>query len=123
MARPIGAHFHVPHGLSIAMLLPVVTAFSAPTVADRYANVACAMGVASEGDSSQAAVTKLLNELPKLNRDLEVPTPKAYGIDGERWTGLLGTMAGQALASGSPANNPRVPTPDEIQQLYRKAWA
>jgi alcohol dehydrogenase class IV len=123
MARPIGAHFHVPHGLSIAMLLPVVTAFSAPAVADRYANVACAMGVASEGDSSQAAVTKLLNELPELNRDLEVPTPKAYGIDGERWTGLLGTMAGQALASGSPANNPRVPTPDEIQQLYRKAWA
>ncbi len=28
MSRPIGAHFHVPHGLSNAMLLPLVTAFS-----------------------------------------------------------------------------------------------
>jgi alcohol dehydrogenase class IV len=123
MARPIGAHFHVPHGLSIAMLLPVVTDFSAPTVAARYADAARAMAVASEKDNNETAVAKLLNELMAFNRDLEVPTPKTYGIDGNRWTSLLGTMADQALASGSPANNPRVPTPEEIQQLYRKAWA
>jgi alcohol dehydrogenase class IV len=123
MARPIGAHFHVPHGLSIAMLLPAVTAFTASTVLDRYANIARAMGVAGEAEDPQAAVAKLLNELLALNRDLEVPSPKAYGIDGQRWTGLLGTMADQALASGSPGNNPRVPTQDEIQQLYRQAWA
>ena len=34
MSRPIGAHFHVPHGLSNAMLLPAVTAFSLPKAAD-----------------------------------------------------------------------------------------
>ena len=123
MARPIGAHFHVPHGLSIAMLLPLVTGFSAPAVAGRYADAARAMRVADEKDNNETAVAKLLHELLALNRDLEVPTPKAYGIDGDRWTNLLGTMADQALASGSPANNPRVATQEEIQQLYRKAWA
>ncbi|MFC6047962.1 iron-containing alcohol dehydrogenase, partial [Methylobacterium hispanicum] len=40
MSRPIGAHFHVAHGLSNAMLLPAVTAFSAPAALARYA--ACA---------------------------------------------------------------------------------
>ena len=50
MSRPIGAHFHVPHGLSNAMLLPVVTAWSAPSALDRYGACARAMGVASEDE-------------------------------------------------------------------------
>jgi alcohol dehydrogenase class IV len=35
---------------------------------------------------------------------------------------VLPTMAAQALASGSPANNPRVPTAAEIMGLYRRAY-
>jgi len=31
-------------------------------------------------------------------------------------------MAGQALGSGSPANNPRIPTSDEIIELYRRVY-
>ncbi|MFD0938447.1 iron-containing alcohol dehydrogenase, partial [Methylobacterium trifolii] len=46
MSRPIGAHFHVAHGLSNAMLLPAITAFSAPAATGRYAACARAMGVA-----------------------------------------------------------------------------
>src|SRR5581483_3079592 len=37
MSRPIGAFFHVAHGLSNAMLLPTVTAFSVPAAQVRYA--------------------------------------------------------------------------------------
>ena len=122
MSRPIGAHFHVPHGLSNAMLLPVVTAFSAPASVARYADCARAMGVAAGGEGDQAAVARLIDELQRLNADLEVPSPKAYGIDEDRWTALLPTMAEQALASGSPANNPVVPDADQIQALYRQAW-
>ena len=54
MSRPIGAFFHVPHGLSNAMLLPEVTAFSAPAALDRYADCARAMGVADESEGSQS---------------------------------------------------------------------
>jgi alcohol dehydrogenase class IV len=122
MSRPIGAHFHVPHGLSNAMLLPAVTEYSMPAALPRYAAAARAMGVAGEAEGDQAAAAKLLAELRALNRDLEVPTPRARGIDEGRWNALLPTMAEQALASGSPANNPRVPSADEILALYRRSY-
>src|SRR5215210_284999 len=122
MSRPIGAFFHVPHGLSNAMLLPVVTAFSAGAALGRYAECARAMGVASEHDADEPAVSRLLQELAQLNQDLSVPSPRAYGIDERRWQELLPVMAGQALASGSPANNPRIPSASEIEDLYRQAW-
>src|SRR5882672_66101 len=122
MSRPIGAFFHVPHGLSNAMLLPEITAFSAPAALDRYADCARAMGVAEEGEGSQSAVARLVDELRKLNADLQVPSPRAYGIDRMRYEELLPIMANQAIGSGSPANNPRVPTSEEIIELYRRVY-
>lgn len=123
MSRPIGAHFHVAHGLSNAMLLPAITAFSAPAAVARYAQCARAMGVAAEGEGDEAAVERLIAALRALNAELEVPGPRAYGIDPDRWSDLLPTMARQALASGSPANNPLEPSAAEIEALYREVWA
>ncbi len=122
MSRPIGAFFHVPHGLSNAMLLPEITAFSAPAALERYADCARAMGIAQEGEGSQSAVARLVDELRKLNAELKVPSPRAYGIDRARYDELLPTMASQALASGSPANNPRIPSSEEIIELYRRVY-
>jgi len=122
MSRPIGAFFHVPHGLSNAMLLPEITAFSAPAALERYADCARAMGVAEEDEGSQAAVARLLDELRGLNDDLKVPTPRAWGIEADRYQELLPVMASQALGSGSPANNPRIPTRDEIIELYHRVY-
>src|SRR6185437_1765687 len=101
ISRAMGAHFHVPHGLSNAMLLPAITAFSSAAALHRYADSARAMGVAAEGEGDQSAVARLLDELTALNNELEVPTPKAYGLDEKKWNNLLSTMASQALASGS----------------------
>lgn len=122
MSRPIGAFFHVPHGLSNAMLLPCVTAFSIPAAAERYADCARAMGVASEQDSTEQANAKLLSELQALNDELQVPTPEQFGINRERFFELMPTMAQQALASGSPGNNPRVPTVEQMVELYSSLW-
>jgi alcohol dehydrogenase class IV len=122
MSRPIGAFFHVPHGLSNAMLLPEITAFSASAALERYADCARAMGIAEEGEGSQAAVARLLDELRRLNDDLKVPSPRAWGIEAKRYEELLPVMADQALASGSPGNNPRIPTNQEIIDLYRQVY-
>lgn len=122
MSRPVGAFFHVPHGLSNAMLLPAVTAWSAPAALPRYADCARAMGLAGDGEGDQAAVAALLVELAALNADLQVPGPAAYGIDAARWELVVPVMAQQALASGSPGNNPRVPEASEIEALYRQLW-
>lgn len=122
MSRPIGAHFHVPHGLSNAMLLPAITAWSAPAALHRYADCARAMQIAPEAEGDQAAVARLLDELAALNRDLEVPGPSAWGINAGRWDALVPLMCEQALASGSPGNNPRVPDAAEIAELYAQVW-
>lgn len=122
MSRPIGAHFHVPHGLSNAMLLPTVTEFSIPAAAARYADCARAMGVANAQDSTEEANAKLLAELRALNDELCVPTPEQFGIDRQQFFDQLQVMAEQALASGSPNNNPRVPSAEEIVELYKQLW-
>jgi alcohol dehydrogenase class IV len=122
MSRPLGAHFHIPHGLSNAMLLPAVTEFSVNSAIDRYAECARAMGVALAIDSDEVAGGKLVGALHSRNKELRVPSPKEWGIPEEQYFALLGTMAKQALASGSPANNPRIATAVEIEEVYRQAW-
>lgn len=122
MSRPIGGHFHVAHGLSNAMLLPAVTRFSVESAIERYADCARAMGIVGAAVADRDAADELVTELERLCADVEVPTPQSYGIDEKDWEARLPTMAEQALASGSPQNNPRVPTRDEIVALYREIY-
>jgi alcohol dehydrogenase class IV len=122
MSRPIGAAYHVLHGLSNAMLLPAVTEFSIPAAAERYADCARAIGVANESDNTEVANNKLMDELYALNKELQVPSPEEFGIEREHFFNNMQTMAEQALASGSPANNPRAPNAKEIIELYKKLW-
>ena len=122
MSRPIGALYHVPHGLSNAMLLPKVTAWSVDHAPQRYAHCARYIGVATAADSDQLACAHLVDALRALTADLQVPGPKAFGIDRDTWFDSLKLMAAQALDSGSPANNPRVPEASDIMRLYESIW-
>jgi alcohol dehydrogenase class IV len=122
MSRPIGAKFHVPHGLSNAMLLPAVTEFSISAAVERYAECARVMGMAPAEGANDEAVSELVRNLHELNRKLKVPTPAEFGIDRRAWEASIPSMVQQALASGSPANNPRVPSEAEIERLYLEIW-
>jgi alcohol dehydrogenase class IV len=122
MSRPIGAHFHVAHGLSNAMLLPEITAFSVDDASQRYANCARIMKMADGADNDGVACGKLVDGLRRLNDDLKVPSPSKIGHQRNTAADLWPLMAEQALASGSPQNNPRIPTADEIIALYEKVW-
>ncbi|MGP4843749.1 iron-containing alcohol dehydrogenase [Marinobacter sp. 1Y8] len=122
MSRPIGAHFHVPHGLSNAMLLPAITRFSLSGAPARYARCARTMGIATPKDSDAVANERLLDELQAINRELQVPSMADFGIEREKYMELRELMAEQALASGSPGNNPRVPSQAEIVDLYEQVW-
>ncbi|GHG54226.1 alcohol dehydrogenase [Sinomonas cellulolyticus] len=122
MSRPIGAHFHIAHGLANAMLFPAVTEFSIAGAESRYADCARALGVATREHDDATAAQALVDELKALARDLEVPTPKSRGISAEDWERLTPLMAEQALASGSPGNNPIVPIAAEIEALYAQVY-
>ena len=79
--------------------------------------------MAGAGDNDSIAAEKLVAGLRALTSDLSVPGPAAYGIEEAAWFGSLPTMAEQALASGSPANNPRIPEAADIVSLYERVWA
>jgi alcohol dehydrogenase class IV len=103
------------------MLLPAVTAFSVKAATQRYAECARAMGIASAANDE--AVDTLITALYCRNEELQVPSPEKYGISEESYFSLIPVMSAQAMASGSPQNNPRVPTIEEIGDLYRQVWA
>lgn len=116
MSRPLGAVFHLPHGLSNAVLLAEVTRYSWRGHEQAYVEIAAMMGVPGERDS-------FIEALEQLNRDLEVPRLReCCGRDEARFSAALQKMAVDALASGSPANNPVVPSAEEIMEIYRQAW-
>ena len=123
MSRPLGAVFHLPHGLSNAVLLPTVTRYSLPGAPERYATIARAMGYATSEAGDEVAGKGLVRELEKLNARLGVRRLREIGgIEQHRYEAMLGKMAEDALASGSPQNNPVVPTASDIVELYRWAW-
>jgi alcohol dehydrogenase class IV len=123
MSRPIGAVFHLPHGLSNAVLLPAITRVSSPGGRARYARVSREMGLASENQSDDIACDVLVAGLERFNSQLGVTRLRDYIAKTQaEFEGALPKMAEDALASGSPQNNPVVPTADEIVQLYKDAW-
>ena len=122
MSRPIGGLFHVPHGMGNAMLLPAITEWSISGAPSRYADCARAMQLASASDNDDQANQKLVAGLRQLCADLQVPTPASFGISEEQWRQVIPTMAQQALDSGSPANNPRIPNAEQIAELYQGVW-
>ena len=122
MSRPLGAVFHLHHGLSNAVLIPAVMSYNAPACGERFADIARAMGLDVAGLSAAEAAQRAVAALVKLNADLQVPRLRDCNIPRDAFEKALPKMAADAIASGSPANNPRVPSAEEIVELYRQAY-
>ena len=122
MSRPIGALFHVPHGLSNAMLLEKCMSFALNGAYERFADLGRAVGAAEKQDSDKAAAEKFLAKLGDICRICEVPSLEKYGIDKTEFLSQIDKMADDALASGSPANTIKSITKDNIIGIYRSLW-
>ena len=122
MARPIGAYFHVHHGLSNAVLLLDVMEYSVVGAPDRFADIARAMGEPIDGLSLMRQADAAIASAERLINDLRMPRLGEIGINRDEFEAVADQMALDALASGSPANNPRHPTKEEIVALYRKCF-
>lgn len=120
MSRPLGAYFHIPHGLSNATLLGDVMEFSIMGNPVRYARITEAMGVDITGLLPDEAAEEGVMLVKKLVAGLEVPSLKELGVDKKKLDKVVEQMAKDAIASGSPGNNPRIATPQEIVSLYYK---
>jgi len=122
MSRPVGALFHVPHGISNAILLPTVLEFTKTSAVKRLAKIGRSLNKDLYSNSDEEVADYTLGEIKKLCFDLRIPNLKEYGIDEIEFENAISKMASDAIESGSPANNPRVPSYDEIKELYRECF-
>ncbi|MEG2452734.1 MAG: iron-containing alcohol dehydrogenase [Clostridium sp.] len=122
MSRPIGAMFHVAHGLSNAMLLKECLSYALEGAYDRFAELGRSIGAAEASDSDKKASEKFLEALIKLTEELETPTLAEFGIDKEAFFAVIPKMAHDAMESGSPQNTRRSITETDIIQIYKNLW-
>lgn len=122
MSRPIGALFHVPHGISNAMLMNECYKFAIDGAYDRFADLARAIGVAHRADSDKDAAEKFLEACEDICSVCEIPTLEQYGIDKGKFFEAMDKMADDAIASGSPANTIKKVTKKDILKIYKNLW-
>ncbi|WP_347551411.1 iron-containing alcohol dehydrogenase [Pseudalkalibacillus hwajinpoensis] len=119
MSRPIGALFHVPHGYSNAILLPAVLEYSKGSCTDRLADLGRLFQPQSTSLSNDEAADIAVASVKSLCASLNIPNLKTWGIDESTYNTAISKMAADALDSGSPAHNPRLPTQSELEDLYK----
>lgn len=122
MSRPIGALFHVPHGISNAMLLPAVLEFSQEACIDRLADIGRIFQPDNESLTREEAAEIAVQSVKDLCLKLNIPNLRGWGIDEEAFKAAISKMATDAIDSGSPGNNPRVPTQSELEELYHVCY-
>lgn len=122
MSRPIGALFHVPHGMSNAMLLKECLSFAVSGAYEKFANLGRETGVASDSDSDETAAEKFIDSLQSICDVCEIPTLEQYGIGRDEYYSKISKMATDAVASGSPANTVKEVTVDDCIEIYKKLY-
>lgn len=122
LARPLGAYFHVPHGLANAIMLPIGMQFTWPGSPEKFKIIAQLMGENVDDLSDDKAARKAVVAVNRLCKDLEIPNLKELGIDWEELKKVVKTMAEDGFESGTPKANPRRPTIDDMVSMYLKAY-
>ena len=119
LSYPLGSMFHLPHGLSNALLLPYVMEFNLVASADRYADVAIALGCEREKDDLSTArkgVAKIKAIIEQCGLPLRL---RDAGVNED----AIPTMAKDAMkVQRLLKNNPREVTPEDAINIYKEAF-
>lgn len=122
MSRPLGAMFHVPHGIGNAMLLKECFKYVYDGDYKRFADMAIAIGAATDKEDTKTAAKKFITACTKLCEICEIPTLEEYGIEKDRFFEVMDKMADDAVASGSPANTIKDIDKNDILKIYKSLW-
>ena len=122
MSRPIGALFHVAHGISNAMLLTKCLTFALDGAYEKFANLGREIGAATAEDDDKTASEKFIEALNEICKICEIPTLLEYGIPKDEFFAHMEKMAHDALTSGSPGNTMKPISEQDIIEIYKKLW-
>ena len=134
MAHQLGAMFHIPHGRANAMLLPCIIEYNSSInklskskenydqCVRKYCNIARILGLHSINEVM--TIHSLCNYVRFISEEMCIPMhlSEILSISKEEYESHLGAMADAALKDGCTATNPRIPTKDDVIELYRKIW-
>ena len=119
LSYPLGGEFHIPHGLSNAILLPSVMKFNMPANIKRHAEVAIALGCQpgkNDEETAQRGVDFIYQladavGIPKKLTDLGIPQTAVDGM-------AKAAMQVQRLLK----NNPREVTEQDARDIYNSLY-
>jgi 1,3-propanediol dehydrogenase len=119
IAHQIGGALDLPHGLLNAILMPHVMRFNAETHADRYVDVATALGVATDDLDAATAAERAIEHVEELSASLGIPGGlHDLGVDPADFE----RFAPNALRDAYIATNPRPVTEDDVRQICVAAY-
>jgi alcohol dehydrogenase len=104
------------------MLLPAVCEFSMSGAVSRYAQIARCMNLANISAADEKCCRALMDGLSRLYQELEIPSPKSFGIDKASYDEHIEKMANDTANASSTTNNPVIPTLDQIKEIYHKIF-
>lgn len=122
MSRPIGALFHVPHGLSNAMLLAECLEFALDGAYERFAALAKGIGATPREMEAPEAAMAFVMKIRELCKICEIPSLQEYGVSREAFEAAVEKMADDAIASGSPANTRKAVGKADCVRLYHRVF-
>jgi alcohol dehydrogenase class IV len=121
--RALGAQFHVPHGLSVALLLPFVMEFGLEVAEERYARVAVALGAEPQA-LRQTLARQAVAIVDGYNDKFGIWTEaKRFITDLAAFRKAIPEMTAKALAGNGILTNPKVPTESDINAVFEKLAA
>ncbi len=116
LAHPVGARYHIQHGLVCAILLPYVMEYNLVFVEEKFAAIARALKIVPPETSSNVAARRLLSFVLRLRERLNIPAKlKDVGLRPDD----LSFLAEAALPSGSLAANPRAAGFSDLMELLQ----
>ena len=119
LSYPLGGEFHIPHGLSNAILLPSVMKFNAPANIKRHAEVAIALGC-EPGKNDEETAQRGVDFIYRLAAAVGIPDKlTALGIPQTAVDGMAkAAMQVQRLLK----NNPREVTEQDARNIYNSLY-
>jgi alcohol dehydrogenase len=119
IAHQIGGALDLPHGLLNAILLPHVMRFNSETNADRYIDVAQALGIETDGLDADTAAERATDRVQELSGSLGIPTGlHEIGVDPADFD----VFAVNALRDAYIATNPRPLDQDDVRHICIAAY-
>ena len=119
MGEAMGGLYDMPHGVSMAIMLPHVMEYNYVACIDKFADIAEALGENVDGLSKRDAAHKAVEAVFKLNEDLEIPTFSQSGAKAED----IDELAERSAVNVSVDSNPRKADAAAFRRIFENALA